>query len=257
MRLTIKYLTLFLLCTFFTCAQAESFKLSYETISASEIEKNPKYQNLKKFDPGHHQTIIKIHGLPEAESYILKWERPLLIKSLWQREYTKEVFTRLKDFLVEDELLLFTSSRGFMPGERVIWTLETQDGASISEKIEFTPHPIVLEAPKEGVKLHAELVNLKPAYYAILIEGIEAFEKLKLRSLSSGEKIEDSFLYTQKIGLLYTPDVIGKKGGVCDLTLTRQKGTEFRLHLPWGEELIEYLNGSKDPIIFEFTAIKK
>ncbi|MCB1107461.1 MAG: hypothetical protein KDK76_05125, partial [Chlamydiia bacterium] len=61
MRLKAKCLALLLFCTFFTYIQAESFRLSYETISVSEIEKNPKYQNLKQFDPGHHQTIIKIY----------------------------------------------------------------------------------------------------------------------------------------------------------------------------------------------------
>ena len=255
MRLTIKYLTLFLLCTFFTCAQAESFKLSYQTISASEIEKNPKYQNLKQFDPGHHQTIIKIQGLPESESYILKWERPLLIKSLRQREYTKEVFTRLKDFLGEDELLLVTSSRGFMPGEKVTWTLETHDGTSISEKAEIIPHPIMLEVPMGGAKLKAELVSLKPTYYEMYLEGIQTFEKLNLRSFSSGETIDNNFHYTQGSCIALMPGVIGKEGGLCDLTLTRQKGAKFKLCLPWGDEVLDYLKGDKDPIILEFTQI--
>ena len=255
MRLTIKYLTLFLLCTFFTCAQAESFKLSYQTISASEIEKNPKYQNLKQFDPGHHQTIIKIQGLPESENYILKWERPLLIKSLGQREYTKEVFTRLKDFLGEDELLLVTSSRGFMPGEKVTWTLETQDGASISEKAEIIPHPIMLEVPMGGAKLKAELVSLKPTYYEMYLEGVQTFEKLNLRSFSSGETIDNDFHYTQGSCIALMPGVIGKEGGFCDLSITRQKGDKFELKLPWGKELLKYLEGEKEPMVLDFSSV--
>ena len=170
--------------SFFIGAQADNFRLSYETISASEVEKNPKYQNLKQFDPGHHQTIIKIHGLPEAESYILKWERPLLIKRMGQREYTKEALIRLKDFLGEDELLLVTSSRGFMPGERVTWTLETQDGKSISEKVAIIPHPIILKIPRDNAKLHAELTSLKPTYYEMNLEGVQEGESLNLKSVS-------------------------------------------------------------------------
>ena len=182
MRLTIKYLTLFLLCTFFTCAQAESFKLSYQTISASEIEKNPKYQNLKQFDSGHHQTIIKIHGLPEVESYVLKWERPLLIKSLGQREYTKEVFTRLKDFLGEDELLLVTSSRGFIPGEKVTWTLETQDGASISEKVEIAK--VTQAKINETSELYRPAASRGALIYFLLsdLPKIHSFYKYSLES---------------------------------------------------------------------------
>ena len=255
MKLKTKLLSLLLLCTFFACAQAENFRLSYETISTSEIEKESKYQKLKKFDPGHHQTIIRIHGLPESESYSLKWERPLLIKSKGEREYTKEVFTRLKSFLGEDELLLVTSSRGFMPGEKVTWTLETQDGVSISEKATIIPHPIVLEVPIGGAKLKAELVSLKPTYYEMYLEGIQAFEKLNLKSCSSGETIDEDFLYAQGSCIALMPGVIGKEGGFFDLTLTRQKGAEFKLRLPWGDEVLDYLKGDKDPIILEFTQI--
>jgi len=255
MKLQTNCLTLFLLCTFFTCAQAENFKLSYETISASVIEKESKYQNLRQFDPGHHQTIIRIHGLPESESYILKWERPLLIKSMGQREYTKEVFTRLRDFLGEDELILVTSSRGFMPGEKVTWSLETQDGASISEKVTIIPHPIMLEVPLGGAQLKVELVSLKPTYYKIYLTGVQTFEKLNFKSFSSGETIDRDFHYTQGSCLAISPDVVGKKGGFCDLILTRQKGAEFKVGLPWGEEALEYLKGDIDPITLEFTAI--
>ncbi len=253
MRLSVKYFALFLFCTFFTYSQAEGFRLSYETISASEIEKNPKYQNLKQFDPSHHKTIIKIHVLPESEGYILKLDRPLLIKSLAQQEYTKEIFTRMKDFLGEDELLLVISSRGFMPGEKVHCTLETQDGRSISEKAKIIPHPIMLEVPMGGAKLKAELVSLKPTYYEVYLEGIQTFEKLNLRTFSLGETIENDFYYKQGSCIGLIPEVIGKQKGFCDLILTRQKGAEFKLRFPWGEEVLEYLKGDKDPIILEFT----
>lgn len=254
MRLTIKYLTLFLLCTFFTCAQAESFKLSYETISASEIEKNPKYQMLHQFDPGHHKTIIRIHGLPNYENYILQKETPLF-GAIEEKECPAQAFMVLKNALKEDLPLICMSSRGFLPGERIILTLTTQDKTSISEKVEFIPHPIVLEAPKGGAKIKAELVNLRPAYYAIQLEGFNTSEKIHLKSLSSGEEMNNDFFYTKELGFSYSPDVIGKEGGVCDLTLTRQNGEKFRLHLPWGEEFLGYSKGDKGPIILEFTQI--
>jgi len=108
-----------------------------------------------------------------------------------------------------------------------------------------------------GAKLKAELVSLKPTYYEMYLEGVQTFEKLNLRSFSSGETIDNDFHYTQGSCIALMPGVIGKEGGLCDLTLTRQKGAEFKLRLPWGDEVLDYLKGDKDPIILEFTAIKK
>ncbi|MGE0198150.1 MAG: hypothetical protein AB7H48_01555 [Parachlamydiales bacterium] len=256
MKLTLKSLTLFLLCTFFTCAQAESFRLSYETISASEIEKNPKYQSLKQIDPGHHQTIIRIYSLPEGENYTLKWERPLFIKKDHHHECSKEVFTRLKEFLSDENLLFVTSSRGFVPGETVTWSLETADGTHKTEKISFIPNPIIQEIPLGGAKLRVELVGLRPTYYEIYLDGVPN-ETLTLKSRSSGEIIDQDFYYTKGSCMAISPDVIGKSGGFCDLALIRSTGGQFKLRLPWGEEALEHIFGEQDPITPEFTPISE
>ena len=74
-------LVLFLLnLTLSLRANQETFSLHAETLSAKTVKNSSTYGKLESFDPGHHKTIIRISHLPNAESYILRWERPLLIQ---------------------------------------------------------------------------------------------------------------------------------------------------------------------------------
>jgi len=267
MKLKTKILSLFLLCVLFASVQAESFKLSYETISVSSAQKELKYKNLGVVFPRHHKTIIKIHGLPEAEDYVLRWERPLFAEKNFQqkyhffvekyflRKYHKKAFTRLNELLGDEDLIIVTDSGGFLPGEEVTWTLESLDGKFKSESITFIPHPIVQEIPLGGAKLKAKLVRLWPTSYEIYLEGIQTYEKLNLSFVSSGELFNKDFYYAQNTCIAISSEMIGMNDGVLDLTLTRQKGSQFKLGLPFGKEVLKYRLEDLDPVVSDFTPI--
>ncbi len=255
MKLKTSCLSLFIFLATSLQTSADTFHLTHETISAASTASLAKYSNLEFFNPGHHKTIIRIHGLPEAENYILRWERPVLIKTHHQREYTKEVFVRLQEFLQEKGMVLVTSSVGFLPGEKVTWTLETEDGKSVSQSVTFSPNPIIIEMRSGKSKLQADLVRLRPTRYKITLEGIGSFEKLRLTTFSSGEKIDKEFYFPQGSLISLTPGVIGKEGGFCNLSITRQNRDQFSLTLPWGEELIDCLRVNSRPIVSDFSPI--
>ena len=255
MKLKTSCLSLFVFLAISLQTSADAFHLTHETISAASTANLDKYSNLGFFNPGHHKTIIRIHGLPEAENYILRWERPILLKKQYQHEYSKEVFVRLQEFLQEKGMVLVTSSVGFLPGEKVTWTLETEDGKSVSQSVTFSPNPIIIEMRSGKSKLQADLVRLRPTRYKITLEGIGSFEKLRLTTFSSGEKIDKEFYFPQGSLISLTPGVFGKEGGFCDLSITRQKGDQFSLSLPWGEELIDCLGVNSRPIVSDFSPI--
>ncbi|MCB1073460.1 MAG: hypothetical protein KDK96_10235, partial [Chlamydiia bacterium] len=88
--------------------------------------KNPKYQNLKQFDSGHHKTIIRISDLPDSERFELLLKRPLF-------QTTETIISTKKDllekaFLIgEKDPILTISSLGYLPGEEIIVTFRAKD----------------------------------------------------------------------------------------------------------------------------------
>ena len=91
------------------------------------------------------------------------------------------------------------------------------------------PQPLISETRLGKSKLKAELTILIPTSYQIMLEGIQSSEKLRLESFSSGEKIDAEFFYTNVDCISHMPGVIGKDGGFCDLSITRQKGDKLEL----------------------------
>lgn len=237
-------------------ADQEAWKLHAETLSAETIAHSSKYGKLDSFDIGHHKTIIRISDLPDAKSYTLRWERPLLVKKEHSQKYPREMLFHNGELLGENAAIILISSRGFLPGEKVFLALETEDGKAVSQKISLFPHPLIQEKHSGQSKLKGELTSMNPTRYEIFLEGIQTYEKLRLSSFSSGEKIDHEFFYTQGSCIALTPGVIGKDGGFCDLSITRQKGNRFELKLPWGKELLKYLEGEKEPMVLNFSPVE-
>ena len=74
--------------------------------------------------------------------------------------------------------------------------------------------------------------------------------------ISSGELFNKDFYYTQKTCIAISSEMIGMNDGFLDLTITRQKGSQFKLCLPFGKEAFKYsLKADLDPIVSDFTLI--
>ncbi len=239
-----------------SAALAESFRIEYETLSNDTIAHIEKYKKLETYVKGSHHTTFKFFNLPDGEDYTVRWQRPLLKKKEHHCESSKAMFLKNSQFLNEDIPSFSFVSKGFLPGEKVILSLETKEGEKLGMPVEFFPNPIVQETTNGRSKLLAELSSVNPTCYEITFEGIPSLETLQLHTNSSGEVIDQQFRYTQGSCIGLSPGVIGKKGGFCAFTIKRQNGEKFELKLPWGEELLKHLIGESDQVVTSFSAIR-
>lgn len=254
MRLTIKYLTLFLLCTFFTCAQAESFKLSYETISHETMIHSEKYHRIAVRDFGTHKTIIRFSGLDEAKEYVFILRRPFLGNET-RITTNKEIMINTGRIIEEDSLAYVVSSHGFLPGERVIVSVKGNNEAYKTEEIEFFPHPLLVTSSSGKGTLLLELLSVSPTNYRMIFKGIDGTKTMKMHSYSSGETLDDIFPYFEEMHYGYMPGVVGKKGGFSYLTLSTDSGETFQINPPWGEEVMKHWHTECFPVVSDFPTI--
>jgi len=252
-KITQMILALFLVATI--NASADNHVLSFETLSHETLLQSDKYEKIVNFDSGQHKTIIRILELPKAEAYVFKWERPLVAKKAQCKEIPKNLFSEVAALLGEENPAFLLSSKGFLPGEKITFSLETQGGTVIGQPLEFFPQPLIQENRSGESKLIAELSSLSPSTYEITFEGIPSFETLIMSSFSSGEKLVNTFQYRQGSCIGLMPGVVGKEGGSCKLSIQRQKGEKFQLDLPWGDDLLKHLGGECLPVVPHFTAI--
>ncbi|MCB1067972.1 MAG: hypothetical protein KDK56_07275 [Simkania sp.] len=255
MKLTIKYLTIFLLCTFFTCAQAESFKLNYETISASETGKNPKYQNLKQFDSGHHKTIIRISDLPDSERFELLLKRPLF-------QTTETIISTKKDllekaFLIgEKDPILTISSLGYLPGEEIIVTFRAKDKDVLYDSINITPNPIKKKSRQQGFSVEIKMISVSPTSYELIIEGVKEGTNFGIYSTSYGETSTQDYQYSKKLPhIIYLKPERGH-GGATTVMVCRSNQDFLEVLLPWGSELEYHRQGARVPVTRLFESIR-
>ena len=55
--------------------------------------------------------------------------------------------------------------------------------------------------------------------------------------------------------VMYSPDVIGRNGGISHGEFIRENGDRLYLDMPWGEELLCYRRGERNPVISKFSTI--
>ena len=234
-------------------ADQEDFALHAETLSVETIKRSSKYHHLDMSDAGHHKTILRLTHLPRSSSYILRCQRPLAPMKGKTQKLKREILLGNGELFGEGEALII-SSRGFLPGEKVILSLETEEG-NLLRKISFIPHPLIFEMKDGTSKIKGELICISPTRYEFFFEGIPSNETLKMLSFSSGEFLDYDFCYKQGSCLAYMPGVIGQEGGLSRLTIKKTNGDRFILNLPWGKELLRHLDGDKEPLVVRFSPL--
>jgi len=192
-------------------------------------------------------TIIRISNLPDDPDFIMNIKRPLYGKNESQEDYSHERLAEIGKHLGDKAPSILVGSRGYLPGERVIITLLTKDGKSISEPMAFIPQPVIKEMRFGQAKLQAVLVNINPPKYALILEGISMLEKLNFNNWALGERVSSEFYAKPEGCILLHTEVVGMDGGFCPITVIRQKGDQFSLTLPWGSELTRHLEGRCPP----------
>lgn len=221
-------------------------------LKPKEIESHPDpdISDLGEIDREASVTLLFLKNFPIEErivySYKRSGEKDNSVKAVREFSIKKDgIIKAYRDGKMVP--LVAMGSRGFLPGEKITCKFSTKDG-DFEKCISFIPTPLSSKYTSDGATITAEAISYLPvAFYRFDFAGFNDNEKLNFVSISGKERIEKSFAPNAdgKNGLLTTPDTLEHKGGVGTVTFTRGTGEKLQFDLPWGLELLDYLQGKK------------
>jgi hypothetical protein len=224
----------------------ETAKVEALLLTSQEIESDPRWERLRELDPGYPKTLLVFRHFPKDKEFAVLVERSIVKGS--------EKVTMARLTIHQDGSLwmgetphvpyFIISARGFLPGEEVDWHFETED-RTFTHVIKLIPNPIKVELPNQDLSGEAILVSLTPAFYRIKLQGIKEGATVNMSSTSGLERLTHSFPWKQGDWIQYSPDVVGKKGGASRLIFALETGEKVQFTLPWGRELLGYIQGEK------------
>lgn len=216
---------------------------------ADTIQALPRLKPLAGQEPEYNKILFKLDGYPKHKEIILEIRR---LASLDPKAYEPKVSFTIQDdgsMLISNsnqELkTIISSSRGFLPGERVFYRFRTADG-SADKEISGTPTPAIVKTKDDKVAIKAELVSVNPTVYKIDIPVLNDDEEYELKSTSLGEITRAKPKYSKNQPIHFAP--AGKntgKGGEATFEISRKSGDVYTIILPWGSALEAYLQGLK------------
>lgn len=199
--------------------------------------------DLYQTDPGFAKWCVLFHDIPGSPPYTFQQKR--LSQSLPDRYYpcpgpSSENIIECKNRNKATGLMV--SSRGYLPGEKVMIRLSAKD--AYREAV-FYPRPLLLKKKSGELLAKGTLLCAKPGYtlYDLDICGIGKQEKYKLVSHSGEEILSQDLQGPIKCEL--TPEVVGLLKGIAKMELQFEDGAFYSMELPWGYELLEYKQGNK------------
>jgi hypothetical protein len=193
-------------------------------------------------DPKHNKMALRFHGFPVDKDIIFSMLR-LVQSDLNTFEKKGTIRIKADGMVVFNDMevsTIFLTSRGFLPGEKVYYRFHTADD-SFQHEISMIPNPLKCTSKSGRVSMEAELMDPAPALYHIQFTGIDENEECTITSFSKNEKIKHTSMISRRMGMLYSPDVRGEKGGLSKLIIQRRTGERLELRLPWGDRLFAYL----------------
>lgn len=232
-----------------TGASTAEPRIKAQYYSSDAIQAIPRLKPLTAQEPEYNKIIFQLKGYPKNKDIVLEIKR---LASLNPKAYEKKFsFTIQQDgsMLIanSDQKLraIISSSRGFLPGERVYYRFRTDDGA-IDKEISGIPTPAIVKNKEGKVALKAELLSVNPTIYQIELPVMNEGEEYELKSTSVGEITQAKPKYSEKTPFHYTPAGSNKgKGGDSLLEIHRKNGEVYTITLPWGSALQAYLQGVK------------
>lgn len=221
----------------------------YSTFATGLI---PRLQDLRQSDPECNKIVFKLENYPTNQPIIFDVKRTIDVSPELKKdsittsttEYTPLMtFTLLEDGSIlpidskESLKYIVSSSRGFLPGERVFYRFRTQD-QSIDKQVSGIPNPMTFKDEEGKVAMSAELVTTTPTVYLINFPTMTEGEEFELKSTSVGETTKAKTKFSADTPIHYTPSVRGKsKGGLGVLEVKRKNGDIYILRLPWGKAM--------------------
>lgn len=213
-----------------------------------ETHPNPDIRSYADEDIGYPKTFLFIKNFP------INKKITSTVKRLVQDD---QRYTKICEFYINEQREIIstsdpreichcfcTPSRSFLPGERIFCRFSTEE-KDFEIETSFIPHPIRVQNKTGTVIIEAELIAFFPALYRFTFTGFQENEVIKSESISGAEKLKGSFKISKDLIVTLSPDVKGKKGGICKKIFTRASGEQIQVNLPWGVELSGYVEGNK------------
>lgn len=241
MLLLLRLLCVFICTTWLSYASESATSHRSIFLTSQEFKVDPLFKEYELLDPGFPKTITTFENLPKNTKVFVSHLRPLFEKSGFQK--MGEFILDKDNGQNDSDFILLISAKGFLPGERIKYRLATADG-NYSYEFSFIANPVLVKDGRGNTVLEVELATLNPCNYALHLINCLDNEKIRMKSLSENEEIECPVKKLPTV-LLYSPDVIGKKGGHSNLLFIRTNQETFSFKLPWGSELIPYFKGHK------------
>ncbi|MEI8366706.1 MAG: hypothetical protein WCF65_09855 [Parachlamydiaceae bacterium] len=230
-------------------ASAGEARIKAKYYGAETIKALPRLKPLTAQEPEYNKLLFRLEGYPKGKEIVLEIKR---LASVDPKVYEKKLSFTIQD----DGLMLISntqqrlqnivsSSRGFLPGERVYYRFRATDG-SADKEISGVPTPAIVKTKDSKVALKAELVSINPTIYKIDLPMMKEGEEYDLKSTSLGEITKAKPTYSASTPIHYTPAGGNKaKGGDGTLEIRRKTGEVYTIVLPWGSSLETYLQGLK------------
>lgn len=253
MKLFTFFIFVFALTGIHLHSNEEAWDVSLETYSAQKILQMPEYQVLHEIEKDFHKTVIRFHAFPIEDTYLLKYQRPILKREVVVHEISREQLLANLTLIPKEGMHWWLVSNGFLPGEPVILWLETKNGHSKSSPLAFVPQPLIFKDTKSAAQVEAIMDS--PTHYFLSFKGFKDGESLKLISISSGEEIEKEITFHPGIGCGYSPKREGINSGTAKISVIREEGKSVDFSLPWGLELAPHLQGKAPPVESNFESI--
>lgn len=216
--------------------------------SGDAIQVLPKLKHLNAQDPWYNKILFKVEGFPIQQNLIMEIKR--LASSNPDQFYPILNFSIQEDgtYLLNNKDTLKTivsSSRGFLPGERVTYRIRTTDH-SVEKEVSRIPTPVIFEDKQGKIVLRAELLSLSPTVYLIEFPTMNEGEEFDLKASSIGEIVKAKPRFSSSKPFHFSPAAKGmSKGGESLLEIHRKSGETYYLKLPWGTALDAYLKGER------------
>ncbi len=203
-------------------------------------------ENAAQIDAGFSKWLILFNEIPGEPPYQLQEKRIL--------QFKRDTFRPLKGVPESSEIAqakklnepirIGFSSRGYLPGEKVVLRLSSKD-KTIFKEITICPRPLVLKKASGEILAKAFLSSHSPelTMYTVDVLGVKKEEEYKIISCSGKEKLQKVVKGPISMGI--TPNVVGDKGGFGELKLCLEDNSSYKLRLPWGSRLTEYSKGDR------------
>jgi hypothetical protein len=101
----------------------------------------------------------------------------------------------------------------------------------------------------DNARIQVQISSISLSNYNFEFSGFQPDEKIKYVSNSTGETILDILDVGENTTLSLMSGVIGYKGDYDRIMFIPKNGEVFELTLPWGNEIIEHLLGTKKAVV--------